>query len=614
MILFSKIDRWILVAIGGIAFGVAAAMFADYARSPADLWRDALTDRNAYLASAMTYAGAWRSFNLIEILIHTARSTIWPPVHGIILGFVLLPWMDYRLGPVVSLAGWWMTVLISALIARRLCGDALAGVIAAAFTAIFIMASPAFRLLGSDVMLEGLGAGLSALALLLYMRCMERPDETTRWRWLALGLTLLFFEKYNYWAMLVATLAVAFIAERSGLVLATLRDWHARIAWPRALRSGLRDPLLIAGVLTSGLASVIYVLKPAPIVLFGKAVGIYPPENLTTLAYVLLFIRIVLLWRRHRTTFERHVGPALQALVYWHLVPVLVSFLIPKRISGFAWFLSANNSAAGTRSHPLQSAMFQWLGFADGFHVAVWSAVLVVFLAIVGGLKIVRLPTGSRAVALFPLICACALLSHPQQQWRFQTTWLFGVWICAGVGGAIALRFALARLRPRFQAVAVAAVIAVIAAAHLAQPVSGMAGVVAIRKDSGPSDLEFARAYLPHIRGQTPVGFMTSFGRSDFFVWTVRSDCGCDRTVDAPFNGATYGQARGYAEMWIARTPAEHIVVIDAPGVHEIPDIGTTATVRRGALDVMQIQTRFRHVIDVPVSPFKATVSIWQRR
>lgn len=614
MIFLPKIDRWMVFAIGGIAFGVAAMMFLDYARSPDDLWRDALTDRNGYLASGMTYAGAWRSFNLFEIIVHTARSTIWPPVHGILLGFVLLPWMDYRLGPIVSLTGWWMTVVISALIARRLCRDPFSGVIAAALTAIFVMASPAFRLLGSDVMLEGLGAGLSALALLLYLRGMERPDEAARWRWLALVLTLLFFEKYNYWAMLVATLAVAFVAERPGLVLAKLRDWSAGIAPRSVLSAGLRDPLLIAGLLTGGLVAVFYALKPAPIVVFGKAVGIYPPENLTTLAYALLFIRLALLWRRHRAAFASNLGPILQTLVYWHVVPVLVSFLIPKRLSGFAWFLSANNNPAGTGSHPMQSAMFQWPGFADGFHVAAWSALLVVSLAVVGGSKIVRLPTGSRAVALFPLICACALLSHPQQQWRFQTTWLFGVWICAGVGGAMVLTFALSRLRPQIRIAAAASVIAAVGAAHLAQPVSVLAGTAAIRRNAGPSDLEFARAYLPHIQGQTPVGFMTSFGRSDFFTWTVRSDCGCDRQVDAPFNGASYNEARGYAEIWLARTAAEHIVVVDVPGVHEMPEIGMTAAVRRGALDLMQIQTRFARVIDVPVPPFAATVSIWRRK
>jgi hypothetical protein len=78
------------------------------------------------------------------------------------------------------------------------------------------IASPAFRLLACDVMLECLGAGLTAAALWAYGRALDAtgaPDSgkdlASHWRRLALVLTALFFEKGNYWGLTVAALALS---------------------------------------------------------------------------------------------------------------------------------------------------------------------------------------------------------------------------------------------------------------------------------------------------------------------------------------------------------------------------------------------------------------------
>src|SRR5207344_1059494 len=105
---------------------------------------------------------------------------------------------------------WSATGFFAALIAYRMSGAA-----AAAICCVFTAGSRAFRLLCSDVMLEGLGAGLSAAGIYCFLRAMEQPSRVDRWRVLALALTFLFFEKYNYWALLVASLVAAALFERS---------------------------------------------------------------------------------------------------------------------------------------------------------------------------------------------------------------------------------------------------------------------------------------------------------------------------------------------------------------------------------------------------------------
>jgi hypothetical protein len=61
-----------------------------------------------------------------------------------------------------------------------------------------------------------------------------------------------------------------------------------------------------------------------------------------------------------------------------------------------------------------------------------------------------------------------------------------------------------------------------------------MAYRAAIHPQSGPSDLELAKAYLPHLAGAPAIGFMATFSPSPFFAWTVRADCRCRTTVDMP--------------------------------------------------------------------------------
>src|SRR5262249_13100651 len=52
-----------------------------------------------------------------------ARSTIWPPLHGLVLAAVLLVGgIDHRLAILPSLAGWTLTVVFAALLAHRLAG------------------------------------------------------------------------------------------------------------------------------------------------------------------------------------------------------------------------------------------------------------------------------------------------------------------------------------------------------------------------------------------------------------------------------------------------------------------------------------------------------------
>src|SRR5204862_5352361 len=135
------------------------------------------------------------------------KAKVWPPLHGLVLSATLLvAGTDHRWATVPSLIGWILTIVFSFLIVRRMFADRIQSIYAGAVTVVFVMTSPALRLLSSDVMLEGLGAGLSAAALWALLRADADRNDTRKWRLLALILTALFFEKGNYWGLVVASL------------------------------------------------------------------------------------------------------------------------------------------------------------------------------------------------------------------------------------------------------------------------------------------------------------------------------------------------------------------------------------------------------------------------
>jgi hypothetical protein len=116
-----------------------------------------------------------------------------------------------------------------------------------------------------------------------------------------------------------------------------------------------------------------------------------------------LYGRATIGWHRHRAAFEAWLGPRGCILWYWHATPILLSFLLPKRLTAFIWFVGPANIGAGRGIDPFEGAGFYWQAFAEGFHLAPWMAVLAGMLAVFGATQIRRFPPGARAVFFLAL-------------------------------------------------------------------------------------------------------------------------------------------------------------------------------------------------------------------
>jgi hypothetical protein len=606
----------IVLAVAAI---FAASMLVNYAADPGELWHGLRHDRNVHFGAAIQLAVALRDFDVLNFLGLLLEPHNWPPAADLSLAAVMIPsGMDLRLAILPGLVGWACTIVLIFLIARRLFSDQWNGTVAGALAVTFALASPAFRLISADVMLEGLGSALTAFCLYAYMRARAKnPTESERW-WgaLAIGLTVLFFEKYNYWLMIALPLAIAYFSENVSGWLRWVRT-HAALATPHTARVIIRDPFIIAAACLVGLDVVIYAVRPSAVDLFGVHVVVREAwKDVATAIWAVLFVRAVLLWRKYRKPFDSALGFAGRRVFYWHLLPIGIFFLIPKRIVDVLWVFGADWGQKPFAFRPLHAAAWQWLGFSQGFHVTPWIAILVLALAVVSAVGLGRLAVSARAVLLLAVLSAAAVILHPNQEWRFQTSWIFSVWILAGAGGAIVLSLLTARLGKFARVAIAAAMVAAIAAAESRYGWTDMAYAAASHPRPGePSDLDLAKAYLPYVRGEKKVGFLATLTENNFYPWTLQLNCRCEARVYAPelerLQLESRAQYRSATAAWLMQTALDVIVVIDATS-GEIPAPGYDSL--SGQLDAIRQDSRFQPVATVPVPTMGATVSIFRRR
>lgn len=595
-----------------LALADAAGRLAEHAADPARIFEGIGHDRHGHFNYGLDLVLALRDFDIVQFLTQLERAKVWPPLHGLVLAATMLAGgIDLKLAILPSLIGYVATVVLIWLIALRLFPDALTGAFAGAIAVSFALTSPAFRLLTADVMLEGLGAALTCLSIYLYLRAREEPERTLWWRLLALALTALFFEKFNYWLLTLVPLAIAYAMDEPVRVRAILSNLRTGAS---VLRDELRQPLTLAALIVLAAVIVIVLHGPWTVSVFGSRVSLHPPGTLTTVAYALIFARIATVWWPNRTAIDAELGVALRQLVYWHALPVAVSFLIPKRLGTFLWYVGPTHHH-GRAYNPLAAAHAQWDGIASGFHVAPRFAVTAAIGVVLSLVLMRRAGPPLRTVALVALIGAAVVVLHPQQQLRFLTTVMPPLWIMAGAGWALLFAMAVAKL-PRLAAAAIAAVAVIgLAAAQAGHRPTEKAYEVAIKLLPGTatSDYELFKLYRPYIEGTRRLAVLSSTGRDVFFQWSMGEYCKCSRGVEQPFGVLTIprDEARKLTEHWLANTSADTIATVVEAKRNSRQSLSGDAVA--GQFDALENQSRFVKIA-THRAPGAGEVTIWRRR
>ena len=612
-----RADLFAAAIVSSVAIAIAVAMFVAYYRHPEELWRNLWHDRSAHYGFGLDVAIALRTFNPIESLAALEAVRLWAPLHPALLSVVLaIGGLDYRLAVVPSLAGWVMTVVLAWLIARRLFTDRLQGIVAGTVAALFVMASPLFRALASDVMLETLGAALTALVIWLYLRAVEAPHDEARWRAVALALTLLFLEKQNYWLLTAAAFALAVISEAPRAWFAGVRQFIVATGVLDVLRNSYRDPLLIALAVVCAAIVAILLKGPATIQVLGRQISLYPPGNLITVAWALLFARIIVFRYQHRAAFDEQLGPMGRAIFYWHVIPIGCFLLLPQRLQFFLFFVSPANSLETQSFGPSSGVRFYGQALIEEFHAADWSAGLAVALALLAFTQMRRLAPGARVVLILLLLSAAAVVIHPNTEGRYLASWIFTLWIFSGAGAAILVQWLTARLSTTPRALVAAGLVCILVVLHVPASQSRPA-MLLVGTAAGPaSDLDLAATYLPAIAGLRHVGFVLSFAHNPFIPWSVRQQCRCRAVIDMPNPKlpATREQVRQAVVDWASVTPAQRVVVIDTLGRNNQPNRGWDEEQARGMMDGMAAQGRFERIQTISLPTYPAEITIWAPR
>lgn len=599
----------LLVAIAGAL--LAAMAYSRFLDSARHLWISGIHDRNAHYLLGLSFALDIRHGDLLHFVrdVHAAR--VWAPLHALVVGSVLaIVGPDYRLAVLPNLAGWVGTAVFGFLVARRAVsrGGNLAGFAAA----LFILASPAHRAFATDIMLESLGACLSLAALYASLRVAQQRSAASG-RALGLALTLLFFQKYNYWLLIVLALAVATCAANPRGCRRYAADMFRVVSARAWLRAQLRHPLTYILLPVAMLLAYSYSIGGS-IQIAGRRIVLDAPYNLVHIAFILVLLRVLPWWLNRGRLLVRELDPPIAPLIAWHVYPLCAWFLWPQRLGYFLWYLLRDHGQEQAPDGLSSGLAYYWQHLATDYHLGKASLMVAAVLAGVAVVSWRRLRPGGVAVLALLIVAAALTFEHPTHRSRFVHSWIAVGWVAAGIGLA-QLIYGQAARRP-LVGHALAAV-ALICLAGLQWP-----GMLAANDapeggphPASPSVLDVTDAYLPAIESadqpaifaNLPIKFLTS--------WTLLERRGAHLNTVSELRGfgASPEADRRAFDDWLRSTHCDAVVLVDLPPgstfyeAVPFPDYGLIR-------DRMLADGRFALALNQKLDQYGCSVTVWRRQ
>jgi hypothetical protein len=490
----------------------------------------------------------------------------------------------------------------------------IAGVVAAGL----LLASPTFRAYAADCMLESLGGCLTLAVLFTFLRWEQDRTPATA-RWFGLCLTLLFFQKFNYWLLAALACGLAHVVLNWGEVGAFLKRLKTDTPWRAWLLAQLRRPLNYPIAVLLALCASIWISGGYDLTFGQTKVELRTAATFVTIAYALFLLRLTVWWwtgGRHaaRAWLGEHRFP----LCYWHLTPVLVWFLIPLRITTFVWFLSPANTEKTYHDTFADTAAFYWTGFAREYAGSTAFASAVAALGAVALLAVAwpaAFRRGGWVVPVFTAVGVLLTLRHPNHKLRFLFTPAAGGWASVGLGMAV-----LSAVCERFTRPWVGWAAASVLAAGVAVAVLPLTDTAVVKSEAGyqPSAAslrDMTDVYLEELTADDRPAVFATHPSKFWARWSYleRFDRN-DRLQTDLRDGGAFGPATPELfARWCERTKCDVLVFIaiaprgplDEPGP---PDEGF-APLR----ELLPAQPTFTLVKTIPVAD-RGMVSVWRRR
>ena len=601
-----NIDRWMLLIVITVSVTIAAVSFLNYYELARLRWGRMENDRNAHYLLGLNLALDIRYLDVRAFLADLDGARVWPPLHGILVAVVLLlGGIDYRLAVLPSLAGWVGTVVLGFLIARRAApaDGNLAGLVAA----VFILASPAHRIFSTDIMLESLGSCLSLWVLYLYL-IAEQQSSARAYRKLALALTALFLLKYNYWFLVAAGMLAAQVLQEPKQRWASLRKALATSDWRKRLRTELCSPLVTIA-LTSLFLMIIVVLSGGwRFELFGKTVSIRSHHNFLQVAYIALFVRGAIWWKKNGHAWKQSVDFRVRELALWHLLPIAIWLLLPKRLGSFLFFLSPANGP----NSPLNlfwGLDFYWKSLREDYHTGMLSALLALGLLLVALAGSNRLKPGAKGIILFVLLAALLTVTHPNRKSRFLHSWVPAGWVLSGVAVSLLISSIPGRRRELI-AVGTLATLGFWQLSDVLTPGhSPETGHHALQE----TPLDLSDFYLRFLSSSHHTTFLATVPVKHFAQWTFLEKYQDRNRLNVFLNGFGWSaqENKRLFEKWLRATPSDTVVFLDVP--LSSPLYFSGEDFHQQYREMLLSQSVFKLSQQQFFSQYGCTVSLWTR-
>ncbi len=555
---------WALLCVVAGSLVMGAVAYEQFLSHPRQLWDRGPHDRNYHYLAGLNFCLSFRAADLPYFLQTVDKQRTWGLLHGLLVGGIMAgPGADYRLAVLPSLFAWIGTAILGFLLARRLVlrGGTLAG-LAAAF---FILASPAHHAFATDIMLESMGACLTLWVMHCYLIALQEPSPRA-YCLLGLALTLLFFLKANYWMLAVFGLVGAEIWRRPGFYKDWLINLLGAVAWKDWLFRQPRRPMNYVLGLLLGAIGWVMMTGGGEYIVFGHTISVANPHNLVHLAFAIVFFRGVVWWHRHGNDLCAAAGPEFPLLFRWHVMPIAIYFLFPKRLGYFLWYLSPANAATNETSSLSEGLRQYWQWMAGDYHIGVWSLFLVLGLLIVGLCALRKLKPGSAAVICLFLVAFSLATMHPNRKSRFLHTWMAAGWVVAGAGLAQVVygRYLSTRASNLAGSIALGA-LGLAFVPSMLEPHKVIDGGPNLQQDS---NLVLSETYLPELKDVRKTLILSNSAVEFLCQWTYLEKYGKLRGVDTDIKnfGHDLEQNRKLFHDWLAHHAYDAVVFVDIPG------------------------------------------------
>lgn len=201
----TRADRRALWAVVALAAATALRLWLAYLPHWRQLWTDLIHDRTLHLDFGLSGASDLVHLRWIELARDVNAYRTWPPLHdGVMVGLtMLLSGMNPKAAVIPDLLCFVGTAVMAFVLVRALIDEGTPGAVVAAT---LVLVSPAMRAFATDVMIESAGACFTLVALHAAVLA-ARDDSPRAWTHLARALLALFLIKYNYWLLVMVSLA-----------------------------------------------------------------------------------------------------------------------------------------------------------------------------------------------------------------------------------------------------------------------------------------------------------------------------------------------------------------------------------------------------------------------